>query len=65
MTTVTVTEDVIALTNEIVETITVSVCEQGPPGAPGVLAPDGVAVISGGSPDTDFSAGYIFDGGTP
>jgi hypothetical protein len=66
--TVTVTEEVMTLTQEIVETITVTVAEQGPPGAPGapgVLAPDGIDRISGGAPNTDFSTGYIFEGGTP
>jgi hypothetical protein len=65
MTTVTVTEEVIELTEEIVETITVTVAEQGPPGTPGVLAAEGIDIIAGGSPDTDFSAGYIFEGGAP
>lgn len=65
MTAVTVTEEVIELTEEIVETITVTVAEQGPPGPPGVLAAEGIDIISGGAPDTDYSEGYIFFGGNP
>jgi hypothetical protein len=65
MTTVTVTEETIELTNEIVETITVTVAEQGPPGPAGLFAPDGIDIIAGGAPDTDFSAGYIIEGGAP
>ena len=65
MTTVTVTEEVIELTEEIVETITVTVAEQGPPGPAGLFAPDGIDAITGGAPDTDFSAGYIIEGGAP
>jgi hypothetical protein len=65
MTTVTVTEEVIEVTQEIVETITVQVSEQGPPGPAGLFAPDGIDLISGGSPSTDFSNGYIFEGGQP
>ena len=65
MTTVTVTEEVVEITNEIVETVTVTVAEQGPPGPPGVLAPTGIDIISGGTPSTDFSNGYIFSGGAP
>jgi hypothetical protein len=65
MTTVTVTEEIIELTEEIVETITITVAEQGPPGPAGLFAPEGIDVIQGGAPDTDFFSGYIFEGGTP
>lgn len=65
MTTVTVSEEVIEVTQEIVETITVEVAEQGPPGPAGLFAPEGIDVVSGGSPSTDFTNGYIFEGGTP
>ena len=65
MTTVTVSEEVISLTEEVVETITVTVAEQGPPGPAGLFAAEGIDVITGGAPDTDFSTGYIFEGGTP
>jgi hypothetical protein len=65
MTTVTVTEEVMTLTQEIVETITVTTAEQGPPGPAGLFAPEGIDIIQGGAPDTDFSAGYIFEGGAP
>lgn len=65
MTTVTVTEEVMTLTQEVVETITVTTAEQGPPGAPGLLAAEGIDIIAGGAPDTNFSSGYIFEGGAP
>lgn len=65
MTTVIVTEEVIEVTQEIVETITITTAEQGPPGPAGLFAPSGIDVISGGSPSTDFSNGYIFEGGQP
>jgi hypothetical protein len=66
MTTVTVTEETIELTEEIVETITVTVAEQGPPGPQGDSGfTTGIDIISGGAPDTDYSEGYIFSGGPP
>jgi hypothetical protein len=65
MTTVTVTEEVIEVIPEIVETITVEVAEQGPPGPAGLFAPNGIDIMSGGSPSTDFTNGYIFEGGQP
>jgi len=65
MTTVVVEEEVITLTSEVVETITVTVAEQGPPGPAGLFAPEGIDIISGGSPSTDFTNGYLFEGGTP
>lgn len=64
MTTVTVTEEVILLTQETVETITVTTVEQGPPGIQGESGfTVGIDVISGGASNTDYSAGYVFDGG--
>lgn len=66
MTTVTVTEEVITLTQEVVETITVTTAEQGPPGPPGESGfTNAIDVISGGAPDTDYSEGFIFFGGNP
>jgi len=65
MTTVVVEEEVITLTSEVVETITVTVAEQGPPEPAGLFAPEGIDIISGGSPSTDFTNGYLFEGGTP
>jgi len=65
MTTVIVTEEILAVNNEIVETITITTAEQGPPGPAGLFAPDGIDVISGGLSSTDFSDGYIFEGGAP
>jgi len=35
----------------------------GPPGAPGFTT--GIDIISGGTPSTDYSDGYIFSGGQP
>ena len=64
-TTVTVSEEVITLTEEVVETITITTAEQGPPGPAGLFAPEGIDIISGGSPSTDFTNGYIFEGGQP
>jgi hypothetical protein len=63
MTTVTVTEEVMTLTQEVVETITVTTAEQGPPGPPGFTT--GIDTISGGLPSTDFADIYVFEGGTP
>ena len=66
MTTVTVTEEIIALTAETVTVITVAVCEQGPPGAQGQPGfTTGIDIISGGTPTTDYTNEYQFDGGTP
>jgi hypothetical protein len=65
-TTVTVSDEVITLTQEVVETITVTVAEQGPPGPAGAAGfTTGIDIISGGAPDTDYSEGYIFFGGNP
>jgi hypothetical protein len=50
---------------QVVEIESVEIGVQGPPGPPGVLAPTGIDIVSGGAPDTDFSAGYIFEGGAP
>ena len=56
----------------IVETLEVIVIQstevglQGPKGVQGQAGfTTGVDIISGGAPDTDYSAGYIFTGGTP
>lgn len=66
MTTVTVSEEVISLTEEVVETITITVAEQGPPGIQGEAGfTTGIDVISGGTPSTNFTNEYQFDGGTP
>ena len=66
MTTVTVTEEIIELTEEIVETITVTVAEQGPPGPAGASGfTTGIDIISGGAPATDFTNEYQFYGGAP
>jgi hypothetical protein len=65
-TTVTVSEEVITLTEEIVETITITTAEQGPPGIQGEAGfTTGIDIISGGNPDTDYTNEYQFDGGTP
>lgn len=64
-TTVTVSDEVITLTQEVVETITITTAEQGPPGPAGLFAPDGIDIISGGSPSTDFTDSYVFEGGAP
>lgn len=66
MTTVTVEEEVITLTAEVVETITVTVAEQGPPGVQGEAGfTTGIDIISGGAPATDYTNDYQFDGGAP
>jgi len=66
MTTVTVSEEVISLTEEVVETITITVAEQGPPGIQGEAGfTTGIDIISGGAPATDYTNDYEFDGGTP
>lgn len=66
MTAVTVVEEVILLTGETVEVVTVTVAEQGPPGIPGAPGfTTGIDVVSGGAPDTDYTNGYHFDGGAP
>ena len=66
MTTVTVTEEIIRLTAETVTVVTLTVCEQGPPGIQGEPGfSTGIDIISGGSPTTDYTNEYQFDGGTP
>lgn len=66
MTTVTVTEEIIEVTQEIVETITVTVAEQGPPGIQGEAGfSTGIDIISGGTPSTNYTNEYEFSGGTP
>lgn len=66
MTTVVVEEEVITVTNEVVDTITITVAEQGPPGPQGNNGfTTSVDVISGGTPTTDYTTGFIFSGGTP
>lgn len=51
--------------DEVVETIVVSVeGEQGPPGPPGEHGfTTSVDVIDGGTAFTDYTNGFIFDGG--
>jgi len=66
MTTVTVSEEKITVLNEIVETITITVAEQGPPGPQGEPGfSTGIDIISGGAPSTEYTNEYRFDGGTP
>lgn len=66
MTTVTVNEETITLTQEVVETITVTVAVQGPPGIQGEAGfTTGIDVISGGTPSTNYTNEYHFDGGAP
>ena len=66
MTTVTVSEEELSLTEEVVETITITVAEQGPPGIQGEAGfTTGIDIISGGAPATDYTNDYEFDGGTP
>lgn len=60
-------ETELVTTSESVATLEfVELAIPGPPGPPGR---DGftvaIDVISGGAPDTDYSDGYIFSGGTP
>lgn len=53
-------------TLQVVEIETIEVGRQGPPGPAGASGfTTGIDIISGGAPDTDFSAGYIFFGGNP
>lgn len=43
----------------------IEVATQGPPGIQGESGfTVGIDVISGGASNTDYSAGYVFDGGT-
>jgi hypothetical protein len=58
--------EIVSSTVATTELEAVELADQGPPGPPGR---DGftsaIDIISGGAPDTDYTDGYIFSGGTP
>ena len=68
MTTECVSLETEIVTSEVGATLieVVELAQQGPPGPAGTPGfTTAIDIISGGAPDTDYSDGYIFFGGTP
>lgn len=60
----TVTTEVVTVEHVVIETVEVAM--QGPPGPQGTSGfTTAIDIIDGGTPTTDYSTAFIFDGGAP